>query len=400
MVEKFKKEEELSKKREEELSKKRQEELSKKKEEELRTKKEEELRKKETEEESMFVQSGGKFMKALKPLPDGQISTIYLGQTSYKDSAGRDKTVDILTRFILEPQSNRLFGDSLIDYGKSIERSVIKITKVRSNEISYREIWGKESRGEYVSATYYTEDSWESFSGKYYIPGEISPGFTDGKRVKGKNVIKMYLDKKLSDARKSGCTTKKNMKGYKDFKLCMGVSQVIAKDICEEFREPKNVDSIGGAYSLAKIEFGEVVFGKRCYEIMGKKRDIAFYFIDNKLSSIGVTLSYTGAGQEGKQVYGEFDFEKFFISQNSLEKKYGLNFDPGKMKITVFLNDLQKTGRINTIYGDGTVVLSILRWRLQDYEPIDEVNVFYNSKSVADSILGTQSKKELKDDDL
>ena len=147
----------------------------------------------------------------------------------------------------------------------------------------------------------------------------------------------MYLDKKLSDARKSGCTTKKNMKGYKDFKLCMGVSQVIAKDICEEFREPKNVDSIGGAYSLAKIEFGEVVFGKRCYEIMGKKRDIAFYFIDNKLSSIGVTLSYTGAGQEGKQVYGEFDFEKFFISQNSLEKKYGLNFDPGKMKITVFL---------------------------------------------------------------
>ena len=66
----------------------------------------------------------------------------------------------------------------------------------------------------------------------------------------------------------------------------------------------------------------------------------------------------------------------------------------------MFLSDLQKTGRINTIYGDGTVVLSILRWRLQDYEPIDEVNVFYNSKSVADSILGTQSKKELKDDDL
>ena len=66
----------------------------------------------------------------------------------------------------------------------------------------------------------------------------------------------------------------------------------------------------------------------------------------------------------------------------------------------MFLSNLQKMGRIDTIYGDGTVVLSILRWRLQDYEPMDEVNVYYNSKSVADSILGTQSKKQLKDDDL
>ena len=125
-----------------------------------------------------------------------------------------------------------------------------------------------------------------------------------------------------------------------------------------------------------------------------------FYFSDDQLSSIGVTLSFTGAGTEGKQLFGEFDFEKFIKIQNSLEKKYGLNVDPGKMKISMFLSDLQKMGRIDTIYGDGTVILSILRWRMQDYEPMDEVNVFYNSKSVAESISGTEDKKKLKDDDL
>ena len=125
-----------------------------------------------------------------------------------------------------------------------------------------------------------------------------------------------------------------------------------------------------------------------------------FYFSNDKLSSIGITVSFTGAGQSGKQLLGEFDLENFIKIRNRLEKKYGVNVDPGKMKISMFLSDLQKMGRIDTIYGDGTVILSILRWRMQDYEPMDEVNVFYNSKSVAESISGTEDKKKLKDDDL
>ena len=37
---------------------------------------------------------------------------------------------------------------------------------------------------------------------------------------------------------------------------------------------------------------------------------------------------------------------------------------------------------------------------MQDYEPMDEISVFYNSKSVADSISVTENKKKLQDDDL
>ena len=133
---------------------------------------------------------------------------------------------------------------------------------------------------------------------------------------------------------------------------------------------------------------------------MGKKRGIEFYFINNKLSSIGVLLAFSGEGESGKQLLGEFNLENYVKIQNSLEKKYELNFDTGMIKTSMFLSDLQRMGRIETIYGDGSVVLSILRYRMQDYEPMDEVSVFYNSKSLADSIMTTYSEKELKEDDL
>ena len=99
------------------------------------------------------------------------------------------------------------------------------------------------------------------------------------------------------------------------------------------------------------------------------------------------------------QFFKDWD-ERSDDERESLEKKYGLNFDTGKIKTSMFLSDLQRMGRIQNIYGDGTVVLSILRYRMQDYEPMDEVSVFYNSKSLADSIMTTYSEKELKEDDL
>ena len=126
----------------------------------------------------------------------------------------------------------------------------------------------------------------------------------------------------------------------------MGVDKIIASDICEEYAAPKDAKFTGKLFSMAKISKGEVVFGKKCNKVMGKKRDIEFYFSDNKLVSIGVPLSYSGAGQNTKQLFGEFDLEKFIKIQNSLEKKYGLTIDPGKMKISMFLSDLQKMGRI------------------------------------------------------
>ena len=88
---------------------------------------------------TLSLQAGENLMTKLKPLPDGQISTVYIGQTNYTELSGRLKTIDILTRFILEPQSNRLFGDSLIDYGEGIERSVIKILRVSLNKITIKE---------------------------------------------------------------------------------------------------------------------------------------------------------------------------------------------------------------------------------------------------------------------
>ena len=57
-------------------------------------------------------------------------------------------------------------------------------------------------------------------------------------------------------------------------------------------------------------------------------------------------------------------------------------------------------GRINTIYGDGTFVLSILRYRMQDSEPMDRLSVYYNSKSVADAVMKDLKKMKLKEDDL
>ena len=205
----------------------------------------------------------------------------------------------------------------------------------------------------------------------------------------------------------SGCSVTKDVKGYKDFKLCMSVSQVMAMNVCEEYKAPEDVKFIGkifpistknSGFNMSKgLGRGEFVWGEKCYKIMGKRRGIEFYFINNKLSSIGVLLSHSGAGEAGKQLLGEFNLANYVKIQNSLEKKYGLNFDFGKIKTSMFLSDLQNMGRISNIYGDGSVVLSILRYRFQDYEPMDEVSVFYNSKSLAESILATQNEKELKD---
>ena len=133
---------------------------------------------------------------------------------------------------------------------------------------------------------------------------------------------------------------------------------------------------------------------------MGEKRDTEFYFIDNKLSSIGIFLGISGGGENSRALLGEFDFEKYVKIQNSLEKKYGLTFDPGKFKTTLFLSDIQKLGRISTIYGDGTVVLSILRFRMTDYEPMDMITVYYNSKSVADAVMKDLKEMKLKGGDL
>ena len=108
----------------------------------------------------------------------------------------------------------------------------------------------------------------------------------------------------------------------------------------------------------------------------------------------------TSRRESGRTLLGEFDFEKYVKIQNQLKKKYGLTFDPGKIKTTMFLSDLQKMGRINTIYGDGTFVLSILRYRMQDSEPMDRLSVFYNSKSVADAVMKDLKKMKLKEDDL
>ncbi len=136
--------------------------------------------------------AGDNLIKKLKPLPEGQISTVYIGKLTYKNMAGRPVSVELLTRFILESQSNSLFGESIYKGESSgIYRSVIKILEVGLNKIKIRDIWGNESKGEYHTALYNTQDSWRSFSGRFWGG---SSGFADGKSINGKNVIKMYLD--------------------------------------------------------------------------------------------------------------------------------------------------------------------------------------------------------------
>ena len=35
-----------------------------------------------------------------------------------------------------------------------------------------RDVWGDESKGEFVTATFKTLDSWDSFSGDYFLPNK------------------------------------------------------------------------------------------------------------------------------------------------------------------------------------------------------------------------------------
>ena len=108
--------------------------------------------------------------------------------------------------------------------------------------------------------------------------------------------------------------------------MCMTAGEVEVTDVCEKFEAPKNAKFIGKAFSLAKINNGEVVFGKKCYEIMGKKRDMEFYFSDDQLSSIGVTLSFTGAGTAGKQLFGEMKAKGNFLLLHIILKILGDHF--------------------------------------------------------------------------
>ena len=92
----------------------------KKKEKELREKKGKEVKQKKAvkhqksiEATKVSLQAGENLMTKLKPLPDGQISTVYIGQTNYTELSGRLKTIDILTRFILFHKNPSFYSKSI-----------------------------------------------------------------------------------------------------------------------------------------------------------------------------------------------------------------------------------------------------------------------------------------------